>query len=236
MKKYIALLIISLYCDSVFATNIGETSHYFVADRLETQELNANLIIKNHNSPEIKVVLKGDKNLLNNIIFSNEEGILLIEQLHDYNLMDKRLLDIEIYKPSDMPAKIGLLGGNLNMPEDYESDLNFLIIGSANVNINKLSGDTEISVAGHANIKIKELYGSADVEANGRLDLDVNNGKLDYILIAVNGDNNLNIGAIIHDGEFSTIGNNIVNIRNLTGSVNKMEQVGTGSINLFAYK
>jgi hypothetical protein len=145
---------------------------------------------------EGNITLKGESNLLEEIVVEVKNGNLHIKPEDRVNLKPSRGMKIEITVPVEQISKVALAGsGDIKNAFDLKSEqLAIKLAGSGDIKLNVTAGELEATIAGSGNIMLNgrasELKGS--IAGSGSVDayrLEAGNAN---ITIAGSGDYNVN--------------------------------------------
>jgi hypothetical protein len=215
---------------NVNLSRIETISSSHSVSQLVTQSLMANVVVKHYEGTDLKIKITGDKEIIDKLKIKGEDGIVSIEQPDNFIISDTRdYPEIELQIPRSVPMKIGITSGKWQLG-DVDSDVDILVVGSADIDIGTVKGQFNVSVSGNAQINVEKVIGSADIELNGSGNVNIKSGEIPLLITSVQGSGNIVVNGEVKDGEFSVIGSGGVSVSKLKGNVSRQEIIGVSKI------
>lgn len=189
---------------------------YFKAKSLHTENLVADVSIKNHDDNEISVKMTGSHDSLSHTrVELRQDGRLIIAQ--SAFVGQRRPINLEIYLPHNIPLRLnGHSYGRWNI-ERIHAPCYFNLEGAVALNITEIIGDVEFVTVGRCNIDVGKITGACILDVEGGARFNLASGTLYNWVARIRGTGNIICKAEAVDPYISINGSGKVFIEKIRG-------------------
>ncbi len=200
-------------------------------DKIITHEISAiiNLETNDQLGKSCNIRYEGDKIWIKNMNFSLQNNEFHINQ-NSFPNSTYKIPKFFINCNSKVFYDLNSSGNLLLKIKNIKNDIFISGAGYLSLDLNYLKGNLDITFQGNIDANIDEIYGNVNIDSTGYNKFLLKKGKIDTLILELEGHSKFKADTKIQDAETALIGSGFIELNDVSGEVNRLENIGNGKI------